>query len=92
MLEAVLWSCHMTPEAAANISDPPPLADISREEILRRLNDPTLTVVDVLPVESYEAAHIPRSINLPVADIGQQASVLLPDPAAEIAVYCAKFT
>ncbi|HEV3111129.1 MAG TPA: rhodanese-like domain-containing protein [Candidatus Binataceae bacterium] len=82
----------MTPEAAADISIPPLLSDVSREEILRRLNDPTLTIVDVLPVESYEVAHIPGSINLPVADIGQQAGVLLPDPAAEIVVYCAKFT
>ncbi len=82
----------MTPEAAANVSLPPPLADISREEILRRLNDPTLTIVDVLPVESYDSAHIPRAINIPVADIEQRAGALLPDPAAEIAVYCAKFT
>jgi len=72
----------MTPEAAADISIPQPLADISREEILRRLNDPTLTIVDVLPVESYEAAHIPGSTNLPLADIGHQAGTLLPDPAA----------
>ena len=82
----------MTPEAAANISVPPPLGDISREEILRRLNDPTLTIVDVLPVESYDEAHIPRAINIPVADIEERARALLPDPAAEIAVYCGKFT
>jgi len=81
----------MTPEAA-RISAPPVLTDISREEILRRLNDPALTIVDVLPSESYEAAHIPGAINLPIADIEERASTLLPDRAAEIAVYCAKFT
>jgi rhodanese-related sulfurtransferase len=80
----------MTPEAA-HIS-PPPLADISREEILSRLTDPTLTIVDVLPCSSYESGHIPGAINLPVAEVEQRATELLPDPAAEIAVYCAKFT
>jgi rhodanese-related sulfurtransferase len=81
----------MSPEAA-QISVPPPLPDISREEILRRLDDRKLTIVDVLPAESYESAHIPGSINLPLADIEDRAGQLLPDPAAEIAVYCAKFT
>jgi hypothetical protein len=80
----------MTAEAA-KIS-PPPLGDISREEILSRLHDPSLTIVDVLPSSSYEAGHIPGAINLPVAEIEQRAAALLPDPAAEIAVYCAKFT
>ncbi len=80
----------MTPEAA-KIS-PPPLADISREQILSRLNDPTLTIVDVLPSSSYESGHIPGAINIPVAEIEERATELLPDPAAEIAVYCAKFT
>ncbi len=81
----------MTPDAA-RIPDPPPLADISREEILSRLNDPALTIVDALPASSYEAGHIPGAINLPVAEVEQRASALLPEPAAEIAIYCAKFT
>jgi hypothetical protein len=82
----------MNSEAAQVSSLAPPLGDISREEILRRLDDPKLTIMDALPPESYEAAHIPGAINLPVADVEQSARTLLPDPAAEIAVYCAKFT
>jgi rhodanese-related sulfurtransferase len=77
---------------AAQLSDPPPVPEISREEILRRLGDSTLTIVDVLPVESYQTAHIPGSISAPLAEIDTLAGKLLPDPAAEIAVYCAKFT
>jgi rhodanese-related sulfurtransferase len=80
----------MTPEAAHNIE--PQLAHISREELLRRLNDPKLTIVDALPASSYEAAHIPGAINLPAVEVEERARVLLPDPAAEIALYCAKFT
>jgi rhodanese-related sulfurtransferase len=81
----------MTPEAAT-ISAPPAFGDISREELLRRLNDPALTVVDVLVPESFQSGHIPGAVNLPVADIEERAGKVLPDPAAEIAVYCAKFT
>jgi rhodanese-related sulfurtransferase len=81
----------MTPEAAA-IPVPPPLAEISRAELLRRLDDPSLTIVDVLPPASYETHHIPGAINLPVAEIDTQAGTVLPDRAADIAVYCAKFT
>lgn len=62
---------------------------IVRDELVRRLNDPRLTVVNVMPAESFRAGHIPNSINLPVAEIGGQAHRVLPDPAQEIAVYCA---
>ncbi len=81
----------MTPEAAQNIVEPQ-LAQISHEELLRRLNDPSLTIVDALPASSYQAGHIPGAINLPAAEVEERARVLLPDPAAEIAIYCAKFT
>jgi rhodanese-related sulfurtransferase len=81
----------MSPEVA-EISVAPALADISRAELQRRLKDPALTIVDVLPAASYETAHVPGAINIPVAEIEERAGKLLPDPAAEIAVYCAKFT
>ncbi len=81
----------MTPEAAA-IEQPPPLAEISRDGLFRRLNDPSLTIVDALARESFEIHHIPGAVNLPVAEVEANARTLLPDPAAEIAIYCAKFT
>jgi rhodanese-related sulfurtransferase len=81
----------MTPEAAS-VSMPVALGEISREELVRRLQDPALTIVDALPPESYEAAHIPGAINLPVLEIEERAAALLPDRAAEIVVYCAAFT
>jgi len=66
--------------------------DISREELRRRLRDPALVLVDVLPPSSYAAAHIPGALNLPVDDIPARAAAVLPDRAAEIVVYCGKFT
>jgi ArsR family transcriptional regulator len=62
---------------------------ISREEILARLRDRALAIVNVMPVESFNAGHIPGSLNLPVADIQTKARQLLSNFHQEIAVYCA---
>ena len=62
---------------------------ISREEILARLQDPAVLLVNVMPKETFEAGHIPRSINLPVAEIEKCTRQVLPDMTREIAVYCA---
>lgn len=75
--------------ATAHSSDVP---EISREELQRRLHDPLLTIVDVLPEASYVDAHIPGALSLPLEQLATRARELLPDPAAEIAVYCGKFT
>ncbi len=66
--------------------------EISRDELLRRLHDSSLTIVDVLPQASYVEAHIPGAINIPLEQIQTHAREQLPDFAAEIAVYCGKFT
>ena len=66
--------------------------EISREELLRRLKDSSLTILDVLPQASFVEAHIPRAINIPLEQIQTRAREMLPDFAAEIAVYCGKFT
>ena len=73
----------------ANSSD---AREISRDELVRRLRDPSLTIVDVLPQASYVEAHVPRAINIPLEQIPDRAREVLPDLAADIAVYCAKFT
>jgi len=75
--------------AAADSSGIP---EISREELKRRLRDSSLTIVDVLPQASYVEAHIPGALNLPLEQVASQARELLPDFAAEIAVYCGQFT
>jgi len=74
---------------AANSADVP---EISREELQRRLHDSSLTILDVLPEASYVDAHIPGALSLPLELLASRARELLPDPSAEIAVYCAKFT
>lgn len=62
---------------------------ISREEILARLQDRALAIVNVMPPDSFKAGHIPGSINLPVADVETRARHLLSNLEQEIAIYCA---
>ena len=62
---------------------------ISREEILARLQDRALAIVDVMPKETFADGHIPGSINLPVAEVEDRARQILSNFAQEIAVYCA---
>jgi len=64
-------------------------AAISRDELLSRLHDRALTLVNVMPADSFKAAHIPGSLSLPVADIEARARRLLADFNRELAVYCA---
>jgi len=42
-----------------------------------------------MPKETFEAGHIPRSVNLSVAEVESKARQFFPDPAREIIVYCA---
>jgi rhodanese-related sulfurtransferase len=68
------------------------IPEILREELRRRLHDPSLTIVDVLPAESYAAAHVPGALSIPLEQVAGRAPELLPDRAAEIVVYCGKLT
>ena len=62
---------------------------ISREEILTRLQDRALVIVNVMPKATYDDGHIPGSINLPLADLKAQACRMISNLDQEIAVYCA---
>jgi len=64
-------------------------ATIAREEILARLQDRALAIVNVMPPDSFKAAHIPGSLSLPISDIDAKARQLLPGLSQEIAIYCA---
>ena len=65
------------------------ISTVTREEILARLRDPSLGLVNVMPREVFEAGHIPRSINLPVVQINDKARQVFPDSARELIIYCA---
>jgi len=70
----------------------PSVPQISREELVARLQDPSLTIVNVLPKEAWKAQRIQGSLSLPVGEIAARAAIVLPDRGADIAVYCASPT
>lgn len=65
---------------------------VAREEIVARLRDPDLTLVNVLTKEAFAAGRIPGSISLPLATLPEEARRVLPDLSREIIVYCGSFT
>jgi len=48
-----------------------------------------LTLVEALGASYYEADHLPGAINIPHTEVDRLAPALLPDPSAQIVVYCA---
>ena len=63
-------------------------ATITRAELVRRITDGDITVLEALPTSYWEAEHLPGAIAFPLDDIDGQAARLLPDKATTIAVYC----
>ena len=45
-------------------------------------------ILDVRTVEEYDSGHIPRAINVPLQDIGEEDIPELPDKEQTIYVYC----
>jgi rhodanese-related sulfurtransferase len=66
--------------------------DVSFEEMQRLRQGSAVTLIDVLPRGAFQEARIAGSINLPLAEISEGAQAVLPDPTAEIVVYCGSFT
>ena len=65
---------------------------ISRDELIQRLRDPSLTIVDVLPASSYVESHLAGALSLPLELVASRALEILPDRGAEIVVYCGHST
>ena len=77
------------PQTLKAASEP---STISRDELLARLEDRALVIVNVMPKETFVEGHIPGSINLPVAEIEAKAKQSISNPSQEIAIYCAGAT
>ena len=59
---------------------------ISREEILARLEDRALVILNVMSKETFADRDIPGSINLPIVDVQTRARQLIANFNQEIAV------
>ncbi len=62
------------------------LEPIASEELLQRVEDGLVTVIDVRPAEEYDAGHLAGAINIPLAELEQQFDKL--EASQEIVAYC----
>lgn len=62
------------------------LEPVAADELLRRVRDDLVTVLDVRPADEYAAGHLPGAINVPLGELKVRLAEL--DPAREIVAYC----
>jgi rhodanese-related sulfurtransferase len=72
--------------AVAYLGDVAALEPVAQDELLRRLNDGQVLVLDVRPEAEYAAGHIPGAVSVPHDQLAARLAEL---PAgAEIVAYC----
>ena len=59
---------------------------LTAQELLRRLNDEQVVVLDVRPAEEYRVGHLPHARSLPITELEARLSELPTDK--EIVAYC----
>jgi rhodanese-related sulfurtransferase len=59
---------------------------IDREALIRRVREGAVTVLDVRPLEEYEAGHIPGALSVPLKELERRLDELPRD--REIVAYC----
>lgn len=59
---------------------------ISQEDLVGRLRDGLVTVLDVRPTEEYEAGHVTGAVGIPLAELKRRLKELPPE--AEVVAYC----
>lgn len=62
------------------------LEPIPRQELMERASNGLVTVLDVRPVEEFNAGHVPGAINVPLSKLEHHLEDLSPDQ--EIVAYC----
>jgi len=62
------------------------LEPVDREQLLRKVRDGAVTVLDVRPREEYQAGHVPGALSVPLKDLERRLSELPRD--REVVAYC----
>ena len=62
------------------------LEPVPRKELLERVRDGLVTVLDVRPPEEYAAGHVPGAVNVPLSELKHYLQELKPEQ--EIVAYC----
>ena len=73
-------------EAAASTYLGPDTEQVTRAELLERIQTGQVTVIDVRPREEYAAGHIPAAVSLPLDELAEHLAEL-PD-GHDIVAYC----
>lgn len=61
---------------------------ITRDELIRSLEDDTVSLIEALPTAHYDLEHIPGAINFPGALTAADAARISPDKDRTVVVYC----
>ena len=86
-LARTVASAHLPDvEAAASTYLGPDTEQVTRAELLERIQTGQVTVIDVRPREEYAAGHIPAAVSLPLDELAEHLAEL-PD-GHEIVAYC----
>jgi len=73
--------------ARAYLGRAPGLKPLSKVELLERLDDdPGIVVIDVRPIEEFDAGHIPGAVSIPVGELKRRLKEI--PERAEIVAYC----
>lgn len=62
------------------------LEPVPRNELLERVRDGLVTVLDVRPAEEYAAGHVSGAVNVPLSELKQYLKGI--NPEQEIVAYC----
>ena len=62
--------------------------EISRKELETGLAQGALVLVEALPEPYWTKGHLPGALNLPLEGLATRAKQILPNPDADIVVYC----
>ena len=62
------------------------LEPLPRQELLQRVQDGLVTVLDVRPAEEYAAGHVPGAVNVPLSELEHYLKEF--NPEQEIVAYC----
>ncbi|MGF6229272.1 rhodanese-related sulfurtransferase [Inquilinus ginsengisoli] len=71
---------------ADSIGRPERLEGLSREDLLERLREGGVTLLDVRPEEEFALGHLPGALNIPVESLERRLAEL--PPGQEIVAYC----
>jgi len=62
------------------------LEPVSRKELVRRLKDDLVTVLDVRPEDEFIAGHLPQAINIPLRELSRRLREI--PKSREVVAYC----